>query len=153
MFEKNTTEIQRKHVAEFTFAALQGDYEAVFLDEIKRGIEGDQLSYEFISELIPSCRYGKATERSLLRMREVFADQEDILQDNKFVEAWMIHGYHYHSESDPARKTVESDNIRTMFELAKRMGNRAVVHLRSQHIPAAKSSALELVSGNNFRVF
>ena len=39
--EKNPTERQRKQVAEFTFAALQGDYEAVFLDEIKRGIEED----------------------------------------------------------------------------------------------------------------
>ena len=84
-------------------------------------------------------------------MREVFADQEDILRDSKFVEARMIHGYHYHSESDPARKTVESDNIRTMFELAKRMGNRAVVHLRSQHMPEANSSALELVSGKQFQ--
>ena len=60
--DKKPNETQRKQIAEFTASALEGDYEAVFLTEIKRGIEGDQLSYEFISELISSCRYGKATD-------------------------------------------------------------------------------------------
>ena len=37
-----------------------------------------------------------------------------------------------------------------MFDLAKRMGNKAVVHLRFQHMPAAKTLALEKVSGKEF---
>ena len=60
---KNPTEKQRKQMSEFTARALEGDYDAVFLSEIKRGVEGDESSFEFISELVPSCRYGKIAEK------------------------------------------------------------------------------------------
>ena len=44
---KNPTENQRKEIGTFTERALEGDYEAVYLMDIKRGIEGDALSHEF----------------------------------------------------------------------------------------------------------
>ena len=65
---KKPSELQRKQVSEFTAAALCGDFDAVFLSEIKRRVDGDPLSHEFIAELVPSCRYGKITERNLLRI-------------------------------------------------------------------------------------
>ena len=75
---------------------------------------------------------------------------QDVLRDKEFIDAKMIHGYHYYPESDPARKSVESDNIRTMFGLAQHLGDKAIVHLKSSHMPATRSSALELVSGKQF---
>ena len=95
---KNPSELQRKLVSEFTASALCGDFEAVFLSEVKRRVDGDPLSHEFITELVPSCRYGKITNRNLLRMKQVFANQNDITSDEEWLGARMIHEYHYHSE-------------------------------------------------------
>ena len=37
-----------------------------------------------------------------------------------------------------------------MFGLAQHLGDKAIVHLKSSHMPATRSSALELVSGKQF---
>ena len=63
---KDPNELQRKQIAEFIASAFDGDYDAVYLSEVKRSNDGDPLSHEFITELLPCCRYGKATERHLL---------------------------------------------------------------------------------------
>ena len=76
--QKSLNETQRKEIAEFTLSAFEGDYNAVYLTDINRQISGNPLSAKFTSKLIPSCRYGKVTERDLLRMREVFADSSEI---------------------------------------------------------------------------
>ena len=55
---KNPNELQRKQISEFTEAALYGNYNAVYLTEIERGMENNLLSHEFVTEIIPSCRYG-----------------------------------------------------------------------------------------------
>ena len=149
--EKNPKEFQRRQIAEFTAKAFDGDYQAVYLTEIKRGIQGEDLSHEFTSELIPSCRYGKITEKHLLRMRELFASRDDILGDPEFLEAKMVHGYHYFSGDNHTRKTVESANIRTMFELVQRLGNRPIVHLKSAHLPESQNASLEMLSGKEFQ--
>ena len=148
---KNPNELQRKQISEFTYRALYGDYDAVFLHEIKRGVVGDPLSYEFITELIPSCRFGKITERKLMRMRDVFATQDDIARDDKWLQSRMVHGHHYHSANNPARISVESDNLRTMFNLASRLGNKPIVHFKASHMPQNKSPALEMVSPKEFQ--
>ena len=49
---KDTNEHQRKQVAEFTASSFDGDYDAVYLTEIKRNA-GDEISYEYVSELLP----------------------------------------------------------------------------------------------------
>ena len=100
--------------------------------------------------MISSCRYGKIGDKHLLRMRELFATQEDIETDDKFLTSRMIQGYHYSSGNDANRKSVESDNIRTMFALTKRLGNKPIVHWKSIHMPANKMSSLEKISGKEF---
>ena len=148
---KLPNEKQRKLISEFTAAALEGDYYAVYLTEVKRAIEGDELSHEFISELVPSCRYGNIKEKNLLRMKEVFASEDDIVNDESFLEARMIHGYHYFSENNPARKSVESENVRQMFDTASRLGGRPIVHIKSGHMPQNKRHLLEQVSAKEFQ--
>ena len=51
---KNPNELQRKQTAEFIASGFDGDYDAVYLSEVKRSNIGDPLSYEFVTELIPS---------------------------------------------------------------------------------------------------
>ena len=63
----------------------------------------------------------------------------------------MVHGHHYHSDNNPARKCVESDNLRTMFDLAKRLGNKPIVHFKAAHMPQSKAPALEMVSPKEFQ--
>ena len=101
---KNPTETQRKQMAQFTLDALIGDYMAVYLSEIKRTIIGDQLSYEFVSELIPSLRYGKPMDRHMLRFQEVFSDDNDVANNDQWLEARIIYGFHHFNENQPYRK-------------------------------------------------
>ena len=80
----------------------------------------------------------------------MFCNSSEFLRDPKFASAKLVHGYHYHSDNDPSRKNVESDNIRQTFELAKRAG-KPIFHIRSLHSPVSKSSALEKVSAKEFQ--
>ena len=147
---KTKTEAQRKQIAEFTLRALEGEYDTVYLTEINRRLEGDELSSEFTSELIPDGRYGKISMKTYLRTKEVFCNSSEFLRDPKFASAKLVHGYHYHSDNDPSRKNVESDNIRQTFELAQR-ANKPIFHIRSLHSPVSKSSGLEKVSAKEIQ--
>ena len=92
--EKRPSELQRRQISEFTFAALQGDYDAVYLDEVKRSIHGDKQSDLFIGNLIPRSRYGKATEKDLITYKEVFATKEEVASDELFNKARNVDGHH-----------------------------------------------------------
>ena len=111
---KEKTEQQRKQVAEFTASAFYGDYQAVYLSEVKR-CNRDEESYEFVTELIPSLRYGKTSEKKLLRMKELFASEEEVTTDEKWVSARLVHGYHHYNEKNPNRRNVVTDNIKGIF--------------------------------------
>ena len=150
---KVQNEVQRKEVAEFTLRAYEGDYDAVYLTEVNRSIKGDPLSEEFVTKIIPSYRYGQATERNLLRTRQIFSNSNEILTDPEFAVAKMVHALHFYSPDHPNRRNVESDNMRATFEFAKRYGNKPIVHLRSVHSPVAKASALEKFQQKSFRVY
>ena len=147
---KNPTETQRKQMAQFTLDALIGDYMAVYLSEIKRTIIGDQLSYEFVSELIPSLRYGKPMDRHMLRFQEVFSDDNDVANNDQWSEARIIHGFHHFNENQPHRKNVVSDNLRSTFDLATRFG-KPIVHLQASHMPHTKASGLKNVNPTEFQ--
>ena len=100
---KDTNELQRKQVAEFTASSFDGDYDAVYLTEIKRNA-GDEISYEYVSELLPCLRYGNMSDIPYLRMKELFADEEEVNNNEKWLEARMVHGYHHWNENNPNRK-------------------------------------------------
>ena len=147
---QNPTETQRKQMAQFTLDALIGDYMAVYLSEIKRTIIGDQLSFEFVSELIPSLRYGKPIDRHMLRFQEVFSDDNDVANNDQWLEARIIHGFHHFNENQPQRKNVVSDNLRSTFNLATRFG-KPIVHLQASHMPHTKASGLKNVNPKEFQ--
>ncbi len=147
---KNPSESQRKQNAEFTAAAMEGDYEAVYLTEVKRSITGDRESYKMITELIPKCRFGKLTEIDLLKLKNMFATKEEVSKDEQFCKARIVQGYHFYADHDPTRKNVESDNIRKIFDLAKNMNDKPIVHLQSLHMPMDSSASLAMISGKEF---
>ena len=84
---KDTNELQRKQVAEFTASSFDGDYDAVYLTEIKRNA-GDEISYEYVSELLPCLRYGNMSDIPYLRMK--FADEEEVSNNEKWLEARIM---------------------------------------------------------------
>ena len=147
---KNPTEMQRKQIAQFTLGAFLEDYKAVYLSEIKWTNIGDPLSYEFVSELIPSLRYGKPDDRYMLRFGVVFANENEVANDYKWLEARIIHGFHHFNENLPHRKSVVSDNLRSTFNLASRFG-KPIVHLRASHIPHTKAPGLRNVNPTEFQ--
>ena len=128
---------------------MEGNYDAVYLTEVKRTIGGDHLSDDLIKNLIPRCRYGRTTEQDLLKCKEIFASKDEVTADEKFRKARIIHGYHYYTSDEPSRKNVESQNIRRTFELAQN-NKEAVVALKAAHTPSKNASNLAQVSGKQF---
>ena len=71
--QRKTNEFERRAIAEFTLAAMEGDYDAVYLTDVRRTIDGDAQSDNFVKNLIPRCRYGRTTEQDLRDIKQAFA--------------------------------------------------------------------------------
>ena len=146
---RKPTETQRRQYAEFIATAMEGDYDAVYLTEVRRTIDGDELSDELVKNLIPRCRYGRTTKEDLIRFKEIFASENEVANDEKFNNAKVIEGYHYFAMDEPSRKNVESENIRRTFEFAQK-NKEAVVWLKAAHMPIKDAPDLAQVSGKQF---
>jgi len=147
---KAPTEAQRKAVAEFTLQAyLRGDYDAVYLTDILRTVAGDPDSEKMVKHLIPNARYGKSTEADLLELMSLYATKQDVAADDLFRQAKNYVEWHYYTQDDPTRKTVEAENIRRIFDYSK-MYDKPVVHLESLHMPVKSAPNLAQLSGKEF---
>ena len=82
-------------------------------------------------------------------MKDLFANEEEVNNNEKWLEARMVHGYHHWNENNPNRKNVVSDNLRSTFDMANRLG-KLIVHIRSSHIPSSKAHGLKTVSAKEF---
>ena len=146
---KNPSQYQRKQISEFLMRAMEGKYDAVYLTEVKRTIDGDEQSDFLIKTLIPRCRYGKTTERDIILFKQLFASKQEFDADPEFKKARIAQSFHFFNVENPERKTVESENIRRTFEFATN-NNKAVVHLKALHIPVQHASNLEHVGAKQF---
>ena len=146
---KKPTEAERKQIAQFTLDALQGNYLAVYLDDVRRTIANDQQSEDMVKHLIPRSKFGKTTERDIIRLQDMFATIVDVEKDPEFGKANLIQGCHYFSPDDPTRRNVESENVKIVFELGK-LYEQPIVHLQSIHMPLQNSVRLSEISGKNF---
>ena len=146
---KHPSQHQRQQISEFLMRALQGDYAAVYLTEIKRAIDGDDDSYFLMNTVIPHCRYGKTTERDLINLKQLFASKAEVDADDEFKQARIAQSLHFFNDENPHQKTVESENIRRTFEFAKN-NDKAVVHLKAIHVPFQQACNLENVGGKQF---
>ena len=106
--QRKTNEAERRAIAEFTLAAMEGDYDAVYLTDVRRTIDGDAESDNFVKNLIPRCRYGRTTEQDLLEIKQAFASEAEFAADEKFNEARVAEGYHFFANDEPNRKTAGS---------------------------------------------
>jgi len=132
---RTPTEAQRKAIATFTLHAyIEGDYDAVYLTDILRSVAGDPDSERMVKHLIPSARYGKSTGADLLELMGLYATKQDVAADDLFRQAKNYVEWHYYTQDDPTRKTVEAENIRRIFDYSK-MYDKPVVHLESLHMP------------------
>ena len=61
----------------------------------------------------------------------------------------MVHGYHHWNENNPNLKNVVSDNRRSTFDMANRLG-KPIVHIRSSDMPSSKAHGLKTVSPKEF---
>ena len=147
--QRKTNEAQRREVAEFTLAAMEGNYDAVYLTEVKRTIDGDAQSDNFVKNLIPRCRYGRTTQQDILNIKQEFASEAEFEADEKFKDARVAEALHFFATDEPTRKTVESENIRRTFAFAEK-NKKPVVCLKAAHMPLEKASSLAQASGKQF---
>ena len=73
---KHPSQLQRKQISEFLMHAMQGNYDAVYLTEVKRTIDGDKDSEYLIKTLIPRGRFGKTTDRDLVHFKQLFDSKQ-----------------------------------------------------------------------------
>ena len=141
--------MQRRQISNFLLTALEGHYEAVYLDEVKRSVDGDQISYAYVNNIIPRGRYGKTTREDIRLIRDMFATNDEFKNDEEFKDARVVEGYHYFAKDEPSRKNVESENIRRTFLFAD-THHESVVHLELRHIPNSRAHNLQQISGKQF---
>ena len=144
------TNDERRQVALFRAAAFDGDYETVYLNEVRRTIENDQLASHFTKEVIPSFRFGRASRSMLQWLRDNTATAAHLADDPMWSTAVTLHGNHWFSELSAHRATVESDNARALVSFANERGT-PLMAVNAQHIPAKKEPRLMKVSPKEFR--
>ena len=105
------TDTERLEVARFRAAALVGDYETVYLNEVRRTVENDALADHLTRVVIPSFRYGRATRDNLQWLRDNTATAEHMATDPLWTGAVTLHGHHWFSEFAENRATVESATL------------------------------------------
>ena len=137
-------------MARFRAAAFVGDYETVYLNEVRRTVENDQVASDFTRLVIPSFRYGKATMLQLDWLRANTATVQDTEADPAWKSAVTLHGHHWYSELSARRATVESDNARALVSFASEH-NEPVMAVNAQHLPAKKARKLQRLSAKMFR--
>ncbi|KAF0293569.1 hypothetical protein FJT64_008674 [Amphibalanus amphitrite] len=149
--EPNTlSDAERRAVARFRAAALDGDYETVYLNEVRRTVQNDELADHFTKVIIPSFRYGRATHASLQWLRDNTATAEHMAADPLWAGAVTLHGNHWFSELAVHRATVESDNARALVRFANER-DTPVMAVNAQHLPTKKAARLQKVSPREFR--
>ena len=144
------TDTVRLEVAHFRLAAFDGDYETVYLNEVRRTVEDDQLASHFTKVVIPSFRYGKATADQMQWLVDNTATQDDMASDAMWFNAVTLHGHHWFNELASYRATVESDNARALVSFAKEKGT-PVMAINSANLPVKKAMNLQRLSAKEFR--
>ena len=140
----------RAEVARFRASAYDGDFETVYLNEVRRTVENDEFATQFTGDVLPSMRYGKATPEKIQWLRDNCATERDMSDDPVWKMAVKLHGYHWFSEWASFRETVESDNAKALVNFAEDRGAH-VMAVNSQHLPATKAGKLQGVSAKEFR--
>ena len=88
------TKSMRKDMANFTFEAMLGTYDVVYLKEVRRSVDGDDESEFLIKTMIPKVRYGKIDEDDIRTFRSIFATKEKMIKDREFLDARNSIFYH-----------------------------------------------------------
>ena len=132
----------------FIYEAYYGDYDSVFLTEVKR-TEGDEVANTWINDVLPYMRYGNVTDAHISFMKEHFAKKEDISKDDAWKKVTVLHGYHYANKKNPLRHNVEADNARGLVRHYEETKN-PICSMYAQHLPAKKRSVLSELSGKHF---
>ena len=145
---KKPTLAQRKQISKFTDLAFEGTYESVFLTEQKRAIAEDDLCTRH-NELVNDGRFGHTSARNLIQLKQIFANKSDVENDEKFKKARIVEDRHFFNPDEPNQKTVESENIRRIFQFAQE-NNQPVVHLKALHMPIQHASILQRAPGRQF---
>ena len=89
----------RAEVARFRASAYDGDFETVYLNEVRRTVENDEVATQFTRDVLPSMRYGKATpEKNSVAQRQLCHRRETCRTIRPEKMAVKLHGYHWFSE-------------------------------------------------------
>ena len=140
----------RAEVARFRASAYDGDFETVYLNEVRRTVENDEVATQFTGDVLPSMRYGKATPEKIQWLKDNCATARDMSDDPAWKMAVKLHGYHWFSEWASFRETVESDNAKALVNFAEDRGAH-VMAVNSQHLPVSKARKLQGLSAKEFR--
>ena len=127
---------------------FEGEYDVIFLKEVKRRLIGDEVSHEFVSNILRNMRYGNVSAKDMEFVRKHSAVITD-LQDPQWNQRTLINGYHYFCEDEPNRKTVDSDNMHALIDYHK-SEKKPIMMLKAIHLPADMHSKLMNLSSKEF---
>ena len=142
---KTCTLQKRREMSLFTDVALDGDYDAIYLNIIQRST--NSTTSDRYHKIMRDGKFGKVTDSHIIELKEMQASQSEMENDEKFKDAQIVIALHYFNPDNSTAKTVETENIKKTFEFAKNHDNAPIVHLKALHTPFDRTSALEQLPG------
>ena len=138
----------RKAYQTFGQYAYVGDYNAVYLDEIKMS-DGSVEAQQF-GELLKRVRYGKFETSDLNELKNLSATEKDVETDPAWRSKSTLTDFHFYSEEHPERSNADSRYAKALVEYSKAV-NEGIMLFESIHTPAKQASKLETLNSKAFQ--
>ena len=138
----------RKATQKFGQNVYIGNYNAVYLDEIKR-TDGSPEAEKF-GNLLKRVRYGNFKETDLAELKNISATIKDVKTDPEWSSKTVLTDYHYYSEDHPERSNADSINAKALVEYS-RTTNKGIMIFEAIHTPALKSSSMASLNPKEFQ--
>ena len=125
-----------------------GNYNAVYLDEIKRS-DGSPEAEQF-GNLLKRVRYGKFEDSDLAELKKISATIKDVKSDPEWSSKTVLTDYHYYCEEHPERSNADSINAKSLVEYS-RTTKKGIMLFEAIHTPALKSSSMAALNSKEFQ--
>ena len=142
------TKEEMQDLNEYRNNVYRGDYEVVVLKEVKRKENGNTLANQYI-DIVTEMRFGKVERRHIEFIKKHSAKKEDLSLDPKWINRFVLMGYHFYKESHSDRTTVDSMNARGLVEFHHNTGE-PIMQVEAIHNPSQLAENLKKVPAKEF---
>ena len=143
------TEEDRQKLCQYRQNVFKGKYQCVVLEEVKRKEDDNLLAVEYTTKILFQMRFGEVTAEHINFIKKHMATEEDLANDPKWLNRFILMGYHYYNPACPERASVDSMNMRLLMNYHEAT-REPVCRIEALHVPGNKDDHLKTVPGKEF---